>query len=203
MRLLRLLMGCLLALATHAVWAQASVGVQVAHAAQGQVGVTRFYDSKYVRLAYPGGDVSSDRGVCSDVVVRAYRAVNIDFQKLLHEDMRAQFSRYPQMWGLHRPDSNIDHRRVPNLQRFLERKGKALPISDKPENYLPGDIVSWRLPNGLAHIGVVSDRHVGGLVSRQLVVHNIGRGAQEEDVLFAWPQTGHYRWFAETESSSR
>jgi uncharacterized protein YijF (DUF1287 family) len=194
---------CLLALATQVVRAQPTSALDVARAARAQVGVTRDYDPSYVRMAYPGGDVPRDRGVCSDVVVRAYRAANVDFQKLLHEDMRANFSAYPHLWALRAADSNIDHRRVPNLQRFLQRKGKELPISDHPDDYMPGDIVSWRLPNGLAHIGIVSDQRVNSFEATPLVIHNVGRGAQEENVLFAWPQTGHYRWFAETESVRR
>jgi uncharacterized protein YijF (DUF1287 family) len=116
--------------------------------------------------------------------------------------MRADFSAYPRHWGLRGPDSNIDHRRVANLQRLFERKGKAIAVSSQPADYLPGDIVSWRLPNGLAHIGIVTDQRVNG-GDTPLIVHNIGRGAQEENVLFAWPQTGHYRWFAETGLSRR
>jgi len=163
-------------------------------AARAQIGVTVAYDPAYIRLPYPNGDVPVDRGVCSDVVVRALRAVGVDLQRLVHEDMTAAFSAYPSLWGLRKPDSNIDHRRVPNLERFFARQGKSLPVSKHAADYRPGDIVSWRLPNGLTHIGVVSDRRTV-LAGRPLVIHNIGLGAREEDVLFAWPQRGHYRWF--------
>lgn len=202
MRSFRLLAIALLTLTAQVTLARADPATQVAQAARKQVGVTVQYDPSYVRMAYPGGDVAADRGVCSDVVVRAYRAVDVDLQQLLHEDMRGHFAAYPNVWRMAGPDSNIDHRRVANLQRYFERHGKALPVTDRAGDYRPGDIVSWRLPNGLAHIGIVSDRSAGGSMT-PLVVHNIGRGAQEEDVLFAWPQTGHYRWFAANESSHR
>ena len=180
--------------------AVAGPGESVAEAARAQVGVTRGYDPAYVRMIYPGGDVPADRGVCTDVVVRAYRRAGLDLQKAVHEDMAANFRAYPNQrrWGLSRPDANIDHRRVPNLRIFFERQGRALPVSTRTSEYLAGDVVSWRLPNGLDHVGIVSGRRLGrGPLSRPLVVHNIGAGAREEDVLFAWPQTGHYRWFRE------
>lgn len=196
LRFLRLLLCAWLVLpaASHA---QATGGDALANAARAQVGVTLTYDPAYVRLAYPGGDVPAERGVCSDVVVRAFRTgAKIDLQQRLHEDMRANFAKYPALWGLRRPDTNIDHRRVPNLRRYFERQGKSLPVSAQAKDYRAGDIVSWTLPNGLAHIGVVSARTSASDPARPLVVHNIGAGAQEEDVLFAWTQTGHYRWFA-------
>jgi hypothetical protein len=175
--------------------AMADEGKRLAQAARQQVGVTVIYDPAYVRLAYPGGDVPAERGVCADVLVRAFRvSADLDLQRLLHEDMRGHFSAYPSLWGLRQPDRNIDHRRVPNLRRYFERRGMAVPVSDRANDYRAGDIVSWRLGNGLAHIGLVSDRRGAG--GRPLVIHNIGHGAQEEDVLFAWTQTGHYRWFA-------
>lgn len=152
------------------------------------------YDPAYVRLSYPMGDVAPDRGVCADVVVRALRALGVDLQQLVHEDMRANFSAYPAHWGLKRPDSNIDHRRVPNLETFLTRKGARLSQSDDPADYLPGDIVAWNLRGDdgwLPHIGVVTDRI--GPTGRPMVVHNIGAGPKLEDVLFDWPMTGHYR----------
>lgn len=174
--------------------AQTAQALKVARAAQQQVGVTVHYDPAYVRLAYPGGDVPVERGVCTDVVVRALRAVGVDLQRLVHEDMKSAFAAYPPLWKLRGTDRNIDHRRVPNLERFFTRKGKSVAVSTQASDYLPGDIVSWRLPNGLAHIGVVSSRRsADGL--RPLAVHNIGLGAREEDVLFAWRQVGHYRWF--------
>ena len=163
---------------------------QLASAARAQVGVTRSYDPSYVPLRYPGGDVPMERGVCSDVVIRAFRQVGVDLQVAVHEDMKAHFRAYPQMWGLRGPDRNIDHRRVPNLMRFFERKGRSLARSAR---YEPGDIVAWRLPNNLHHIGVVSDvRNATG--TDYLVVHNIGSGALNEDVLRSWMIIGHYRW---------
>ena len=168
-------------------------GGTVARAAMQQVGVTVLYDPGYTRIKYPNGDVSRERGVCTDVVIRAFRAVGIDLQQKVHEDMGANFKAYPQKWGLARPDSNIDHRRVPNLQTWFSRQHRALPASRNAADYRAGDVVSWKLPNGLDHIGVVSATRTAQ--HRPLVVHNIGAGAQEEDVLFAWPITGHYRWF--------
>lgn len=153
------------------------------------------YDPAYVRIAYPGGDVAENRGVCSDVVIRAYRALGIDLQQLVHEDMRANFAAYPKHWGLTRPDSNIDHRRVPNLETFLRRQGAALPPSDDPADYKPGDVVAWNLrgPGGfLPHIGIVTDKRTPS--GRPKIVHNIGFGPKLEDVLFSWPMTGHYRY---------
>ena len=155
---------------------------RVVMAARAQVGVTRGYDPSYRRIAYPGGDVPLHTGVCTDVLIRAFRAAGIDLQKLVHEDMRRDFRAYPRNWGLSRPDPNIDHRRVPNLAAFFRRAGKSVR-----GDFLPGDIVTWRLPSGVPHIGIVT----GG----RRVVHNIGSGAQEEDVLRAWPVTGHFRYF--------
>lgn len=166
-----------------------SSGVALARAAQRQVGVTVLYDPAYRRLDYPGGDVPIDRGVCSDVVVRAFRTIGIDLQVELHEDMKRNFQRYPRLWGLSRTDRNIDHRRVPNLMTFFERRGKSLALT---ERYEPGDVVAWRLPNGLHHIGLVAEsrtRH-----GHPLVIHNIGQGARSEDVLHAFEKLGHYRW---------
>ncbi len=174
--------------------AQTSHALKASNAARSQIGVTTTYDPAYSRMAYPMGDVPLERGVCSDVVIRAYRKVGVDFQMLVHRDMRTHFYAYPKIWGLKKPDSNIDHRRVPNLDVFLRRQGKAVNLPQVSDNYKPGDIVSWRLDNGLAHIGIVSDKKsVFG--SRPLVIHNIGQGTQEEDVLFTWRIVGHYRWF--------
>jgi uncharacterized protein YijF (DUF1287 family) len=166
----------------------------VVASARAQVGITRTYDAAYARIPYPMGDVPMERGVCADVLVRAFRADGIDLQRLVHEDMRTYFSAYPRFWGLRGPDSNIDHRRVQNLETFFRRRGYALPISTTARDYHAGDIVSWRLPNGLAHIGLVSDRQAPDGSGRPLVVHNIGAGTQEEDVLFAWTLVGHFRW---------
>jgi uncharacterized protein YijF (DUF1287 family) len=163
-------------------------------AARAQVGVTVVYDPAYVRLPYPNGDVPAERGVCADVVVRAFRGLGIDLQRLVHEDMRAHFAAYPKAWGLRRPDPNIDHRRVLNLETYLRRRGFEKRGSFVPADFQPGDIVSWRLPGGLPHIGVVSDRKAADGSGRPLVIHNVGAGAREEDALFAWPQAGHYRW---------
>ncbi|WP_225771087.1 DUF1287 domain-containing protein [Inquilinus sp. Marseille-Q2685] len=161
-------------------------------AAEAQIGVTVSYDPAYVRLAYPGGDVPRDRGVCTDVVIRAYRdALGIDLQRLVHEDMRANFSRYPRAWGLSRPDRNIDHRRVPNLQTFFRRHGRALPI-ESPRNFAEGDLVTQRLPGNLPHIAVVTGRTGAG--GAPLMVHNIGGGTRREDRLLDFPVTGRYRF---------
>jgi len=185
----------LLALFAGPARAQGDEVARVLAAAHAQVGVTRHYDGRYVRLAYPGGDVPADRGVCTDVVIRAYRAAGLDLQQAVHEDMRRHFDAYPPLWGLSRPDRNIDHRRVPNLETWARRAGHALPAGTDPAAYRPGDLVSWRLPNGLPHIGVVSDRRAPDGSGRWLVVHNIGAGTRVEDVLFAWPPVGHFRVF--------
>lgn len=161
-------------------------------AARDQVGVTITYDPAYVALEFPGGDIPRDRGVCTDVVIRALRdAWGIDLQLVVNRDMKANFSAYPAFWGLDRPDRNIDHRRVPNLQTLFARIGAEVPLEEGPAPYLPGDIVSWKLPGNLDHIGIVSDRRTEAGVP--LILHNIGAGAKEEDILFAYPMTGHYR----------
>ena len=172
------------------VWAEA-IGTSIVNAARSQVGVTVIYDPAYVGLDFPMGDVDISRGVCSDVVIRALRvAADMDLQQLVHGDMKQAFHAYPTTWGLKRPDKNIDHRRVLNLRRYFERHHQALEISDDPTAYLPGDIVSWLLPGNLTHIGVISDRKWAGV---PLVIHNIGAGTQEEDILFRFEITGHYR----------
>lgn len=157
-------------------------------AARQQVGVTVHYDPAYVVLIYPGGDVPVERGVCTDVVIRALRDEGLDLQQRLHEDMHRNFAGYPQNWGLSRPDRNIDHRRVPNLETWFRRQGWLLSAGS---DYRAGDLVTWRLPGGLPHIGIVSDRHGAG--GRPLILHNINRGTREEDVLHAWPISGHFR----------
>jgi len=151
------------------------------------------YDGRYIRLNYPGGDVPSNIGVCTDLVIRSFRAVGLDLQQLVHEDMQSSFSEYPALWGLSQPDANIDHRRVPNLQAFFKRQGDTLPISNNPATYVAGDLVTWRLAGNLPHIGIVSNQrsHDG---SRPLIVHNIGSGPKLEDMLFMYPITGHYRY---------
>jgi len=164
-------------------------------AARAQIGVTVLYDAAYTDLDYPGGDVSMDRGVCTDVVVRAMRKTGLDLQKAVHEDMKRSFSAYPKLWGLRAPDRNIDHRRVPNLARFLERQGKKLPVTKTSADYLPGDIVTCTVPPHLPHIMIVSDRFSEEDPARPLIIHNIGQGAREEDRLFEFELTGHYRWW--------
>ena len=166
---------------------------KVIEGAKKQVGVTRGYDPAYRRIAYPNGDVPRETGVCTDVIIRAYRHVGVDLQVLVHQDMKANFSKYPKNWGLRRPDTNIDHRRVPNLATFFTRRGAKLAVSRRGADYAPGDIVTWRLSSGVPHIGLVSDVRVPN-TDRYLVVHNIGAGAQIEDVLFEYALTGHYRW---------
>jgi uncharacterized protein len=161
--------------------------------ANSQIGVTTGYDPSYVRLAFPGGDVDMSTGVCSDVIIRSYRGIGIDLQKQVNTDMRANFSKYPATWGLSKPDPNIDHRRVPNLETFFKRKGASLPVTDRGADYQPGDVVTWRINNQLPHTGLVSSELVAG-TDRFLIVHNVGQGARKEDILFAWPITGHYRW---------
>jgi uncharacterized protein len=154
------------------------------------------YDPQYVRIPYPGGDVPADTGVCSDEVIRAYRALGIDLQKEVHEDIVANFSAYPNQrrWLLTHPDSNIDHRRVPNLMVFFGRKGTSLPVTTRAEEYGAGELVTWDLGGGVPHIGIVVDRK-SAAGERYMVVHNIGAGPKMEDVLFSWKITGHYRYF--------
>ena len=154
------------------------------------------YDGSYVRIPYPGGDVPSGTGVCTDEIIRSYRAVGIDLQREVHEDMLQNFAAYPnkRLWGLAHPDSNIDHRRVPNLMIFFSRKGETLPITARAEDYSPGDLVTWDLGGNVPHIGIVVDRTSPERL-RHLVVHNIGAGPKMEDVLFHWKITGHYRYF--------
>jgi uncharacterized protein YijF (DUF1287 family) len=170
------------------VLATAPVNNTIAASAVSQVGVTTIYDPSYHQLRYPGGDLPPERGVCADVVVRAFRGAGIDLQREVHEDMRRNFGIYPRNWGLRAPDTNIDHRRVPNLMTFFTRRGKK--VNDAFET---GDVVAWRLPGGLYHIGIVASDVVPG-TTRHYMVHNIGNGAQKEDVLNAFAIIGHYRW---------
>ncbi len=159
-----------------------------------QTTYTHSYDPAYVKLDYPNGDVPKETGVCADVVVRGFRAAGIDLQKELHEDMTANFKKYPQKWNARKPDKNIDHRRVPNLMTWFDRQRKSLPITGDAKDYLPGDVVAWELDSGLLHIGLVGKIKVEG-AERYAVIHNIGVGARLEDVLFAWKIIGHYRHF--------
>lgn len=168
---------------------------QLVEAALAQPGVTTGYDPAYVGIAYPNGDVPPETGVCADVIVRAFRKTGIDLQKEVHEDMTRGWSAYPRKWGAPGPDANIDHRRVLNLNTYFTRRQKSLAVSTRRDDYLPGDIVSWDLGNGIDHIGVVvnvwSETNKG-----YLIVHNIGAGARLEDVLLNWQITGHFRYFA-------
>jgi len=166
---------------------------QLVAAARKQVGVTVAYDPNYTKIAFPMGDVPRERGVCTDVIVRAYRdALGVDLQALVNRDMRGNFKAYPHNWGLPGPDASIDHRRVPNLQTFFARQGASLPVTTAKADYLPGDVVSQMLPGHLPHIVIVSDEK--GATGAPLVIHNIGRGAKEEDSLFEYEVTGHYRY---------
>ncbi len=176
----------------------------IVSAARDQIGKTTVYDPSYVRLEYPGGDVPIHKGVCTDVVIRALRdALDMDLQELVHEDMKSAFSKYPKIWALKKPDRNIDHRRVPNLRRYFERRGCALPAIKRKEDYLPGDLVTCTVPPNRPHIMIVSDKKTKDRVP--FVIHNIGSGAKEENRLFEFPITGHYRidWRARTTPSSR
>jgi uncharacterized protein YijF (DUF1287 family) len=152
------------------------------------------YDPTYFVIPYPNGDVPAEVGVCTDEVIRSYRALGVDLQQLVHEDMKSNFALYPRKWGLKKPDTNIDHRRVPNLMVFFERQGAALPVTDDARDYKPGDVVTWDLGNGLTHIGIVVAVPSASDESRLQIVHNIGAGPKMEDVLFAWKITGHYRY---------
>lgn len=151
------------------------------------------YDPQYFYITYPNGDVPADRGVCTDVVIRAYRKLKIDLQQLVHEDMAANFDAYPKKWGLPGPDKNIDHRRVPNLMKFFERKGAGLPVTNQAVSYQPGDIVTWDLGHGLTHIGLVVNRRSANS-NKNLIVHNIGGGQVLSDCLFSFRIIGHYRF---------
>lgn len=168
-------------------------GLALVASARTQIGVTTVYDPAYVTLDFPGGDVDPTHGVCTDVIVRALRSGwGIDLQLAVNRDMAAHFSAYPAKWGLKATDRNIDHRRVGNLQTLFARLGADLPPSADAKKYLPGDIVSWLLPGNLPHIGIVSDQWTVDR-STPLVLHNIGAGAAEDDILFAFQMTGHYR----------
>ena len=151
------------------------------------------YDPSYFRLDYPNGDIPPNKGVCTDVVIRAYRKIGIDLQKEVHKDMKENFDKYPKNWGLSHPDKNIDHRRVPNLMTFFERHGITLSITQNPIDYQPGDIVCWNLGGGITHIGIVSTKNIEN-GEKPLIVHNIGSGQVLEDMLFDFKIIGHYRF---------
>ena len=159
------------------------------------------YNGDYYSIPYPNGDVPDGIGVCTDVIIRTFRAVGLDLQKEVHEDMEANFELYPQRLGHNKPDSNIDHRRVPNLMTYFKRQGAEIPITDKGEDYLPGDIVSWNLGGGLNHIGVVVNKKSNDN-RRFMIVHNIGEGQVLEDCLFNYTITGHYRFLKKIDLSS-
>ncbi len=167
---------------------------QLVDAAVAQAGVTTGYDPSYVKIDYPNGDVAIETGVCSDVIVRAFRKVGVDLQKELHEDMQASRSAYPTKWGAGAVDSNIDHRRVLNLMTYFDRRGKSLAVTSNRDDYLPGDVVAWDLGGGMDHIGLVTNLWSES-EQRCLIVHNIGAGTRVEDVLFNWKIAGHYRFF--------
>ncbi len=188
------MLSALLALSLSAVPARADTAFinTVTEAAQAQTKERVVYDGRYVRLAYPGGDVPAGTGVCTDVVIRAYRKAGLDLQVAVHEDMKRNFSVYPKKWGRREPDTNIDHRRVPNLMTFFERRGAALPMTRRAADYKPGDVVAWDLGGGVTHIGVVVADPLGA--AKPLIVHNIGAGPKREDVLFDWKVIGHYRY---------
>ncbi len=189
-----LLIGLTFALATPARAARLAPAAKLIAAAEAQIGLTLHYDPAYTKLSYPGGDVPMERGVCTAVIIRAYRkAFAVDLQKLVHEDMKANFADYPKNWGLKATDINIDHRRVPNLQKFFARKKAALPLPDELSGFVAGDIVTMMLPGHLPHIGIVSDT-LNEAGSKRLVIHNIGGGAAKDDVLGLYELTGRYRY---------
>ena len=151
------------------------------------------YDPSYFKIDYPNGDVPAGKGVCTDEVIRSFRAIGVDLQQQVHEDMRDNFPLYPRKFGLTKTDPNIDHRRVPNLMTFFERKARVLPLSGDASDYVPGDVLTWDLGAGLTHIGVMVDVP-SATPGRFLIMHNIGAGPRLEDVLFSWKLTGHYRY---------
>ena len=174
--------------------ARLGYGLRLSAAAEERATHTVVYDAAYQQISYPMGDVAADRGVCADEIVRAYRLLGIDLQQLVHEDMKRAFEVYPKRWGLNAPDTNIDHRRVPNLAKFFERRGAGLPVTANGDDYKPGDVVAWALPDGRPHIGMVTERRSSD-GKRPLVMHNIGWGPQIEDMLFGLTITGHYRYY--------
>lgn len=185
-----LFLSCFLLLPLHA-----GTGEAIVEAARKQIGVTVSYDPAYVALPYPLGDVPKDRGVCTDVLIRALRdGTSRDLQQLVHEDMKGNFSAYPKQWGLSKPDKNIDHRRVPNLRAYMKRRGFELPLPKAGDvsKFQTGDIITCTVPPNLPHVMIVSDRKAPS--DRPLVIHNIGGGTREEDSLVNFPITGHYRW---------
>jgi uncharacterized protein YijF (DUF1287 family) len=197
MTFIKMIRRCLVLLivfvAGHAALAQDQFFVQLASAAIDLTKTEVQYDPTYFVISYPNGDVPADKGVCTDVVIRAYRKLGVDLQKEVHEDMKGNFSLYPKNWGLKKTDTNIDHRRVPNLMTYFSRFGTVLKKSKEAKDYFPGDIVTWNLGGGIGHIGIVSNKKSED-GKRYLVVHNIGRGQQISDCLFEFVITGHYRF---------
>lgn len=182
-----------LCLGLKAIWAQDAFYTRLARAAEALTIQKVTYDPAYYVIAYPNGDVPDDRGVCTDVVIRAYRKLGIDLQQLVHEDLYINFSLYPQKWGLKKPDKNIDHRRVPNLMNYFERFGEVLAHSSNAADYQPGEIICWNLGDGLTHIGIVSLTKAANGKS-YMIVHNIGAGQVLEDCLMNWKIIGRYRF---------
>jgi len=177
--------------------AGAEISAEIVSAARARTLADVTYDPAYTKLAYPMGDVADNIGVCTDVVIRTLRkAAGFDLQKAVHEDMKVNFSKYPKTWGLKRPDKNIDHRRVPNLETYFKRQGASLTVTNDAKNYKPGDIVSWRLGGRLPHIGIVSDRKTAW--GTPLIIHNVGAGPVEDDLLFNTPINGHFRFAPES-----
>ena len=191
-RLLYSILFCGYALVCRAQTSSPSFSERLVQAALERVKHTVRYDPAYVKLDYPNGDVPEDTGVCTDEIIRSYRALGIDLQKLVHEDMQRAFAAYPRFWGLHTTDRNIDHRRVPNLQTFFKRRGAALLVTQKAEDYLPGDLITCTVAGRLPHIAIVVPAADGS--STPWIVHNIGQGPKHEDRLFEFPLTGHYRF---------
>ena len=179
----------------HKDWSDAKLtfGLRLAAAAEERATHVVTYDATYLRIPYPTGDVPANQGVCSDEVVRAYRLLGVDLQRLVHEDMARAFGVYPTRWGMKAPDANIDHRRVPNLAVFFTRHGHSLAASTDAKDYKPGDIVAWALPDGRPHIGIVTEERTSD-GARPLVLHNIGLGPHIEDMLFVFKITGHFRY---------
>lgn len=192
MRYISIILGLILHFSANA-QSDGSFGKRLSAAAIELTDKNVIYDPKYYRLDYPNGDLPANRGVCTDLVIRAYRVLGIDLQKEVHEDMSQNFHLYPKNWRLNKPDRNIDHRRVPNLMVFFTRMGEKLPISNNPNDYQPGDIVTWDLGGGVPHIGIVVDRRSQDN-KRYLISHNIGNGQEISDCLFQFKITGHYRY---------
>lgn len=183
----------IISLVTQQVNSQNSFYMELADSALALTFQNVVYDPAYYVIDYPNGDIPEDKGVCTDVIIRTYRKFGIDLQKEVHEDMVAHFDKYPQKWGLLKPDKNIDHRRVPNLMVFFSRFGEEKPISNRAEDYMPGDIIAWDLGGGITHIGIVTSRRSAD-AKRYLIVHNIGNGQELSDCLFEFKIIGHYRY---------